>query len=193
MITETQVAEVLQLTSVLAVASLFIFKLLPARRVDSFRQGMFAVRDELFDYAADGQIAFDDPAYLALRRQMNGMIRYGHQLTLFRALLGGLLKAVSNRPVDLSWNHEWESALAALKSDEQRKRMNAFHQQGLRLAARHLITGSPVLWCVITAAFLYLLLQGAATGFRQALRGAVQHVLSGPLDQRRIEEDAVCA
>ena len=36
-------------------------------RVDLFRQRMFALRDQLFDIAASGRIAFDDPAYGKLR------------------------------------------------------------------------------------------------------------------------------
>jgi hypothetical protein len=193
MTTETQAVHVLQLACTLGVASLFFFKIVPAYRVDTFRQRMFAIRDALFDYAADGYIAFDDPAYLALRRQMNGMIRYGHQLTVFRALMSGFLKYLSGSAQTLSWNHEWESALSALKSDEQRKQMNAFHQQGLRLATRHLLAGSPALWSLILIGGVSLWMHGAAKSVRQAFREAVQQVLSGPLDERCIEEDAVCA
>jgi hypothetical protein len=38
----------------------------------------------MFDYAADGNISFNDPAYALLRKSMNGFIRYAHTLTFFR-------------------------------------------------------------------------------------------------------------
>jgi hypothetical protein len=43
--------------------------------LDRFRQDVFGLRDELWDFAASGQISFDDPAYRLLRQLMNGFIR----------------------------------------------------------------------------------------------------------------------
>src|SRR5688572_13211177 len=51
-------------------------------RLDAFRQTMFALRDELWDYAAAGHVGFDHPAYLLSRQLMNGMIRFGHNINL---------------------------------------------------------------------------------------------------------------
>src|SRR5437016_2293052 len=51
-------------------------------RVDLFRQRMFALRAELFDMAAAGRIAFDDPAYGKLRGMLNGYIRFAHRVSL---------------------------------------------------------------------------------------------------------------
>ncbi len=80
-------------------------------RLDCFRKNMFAVRDELFDYAAAGNISFDDPAYVLLRRQINGMIRYGHQLTVFRVLMSWLMRSVSGENQKFQWHDSWEQAL----------------------------------------------------------------------------------
>ena len=49
-------------------------------RVDAFRQNMFALRDEWFDYAYSGGISFENEAYRGLRRMMNGYIRFAHLL-----------------------------------------------------------------------------------------------------------------
>lgn len=54
----------------------------PLYRIDLFRQEIFSLRDELFDLAADGQIGFDNPAYLKLRRLMNKTARFGHRATM---------------------------------------------------------------------------------------------------------------
>ena len=59
--------------------------------LDSFRQKMFAVRDDLFDFAAEGNISFDHPAYTILRTTMNGYVRFGHRLRLLDVLLFWML------------------------------------------------------------------------------------------------------
>jgi hypothetical protein len=77
------------LTSLVSIAGLWIllFWLYRDYCVDKFRQDMFALRDELFDAAANGQLAFDSTAYGVLRRTMNGFIRFAHRFTLLQALL----------------------------------------------------------------------------------------------------------
>ena len=55
-------------------------------RMDTFRQNLFALRDELFDFAKSGEIAFDDPAYGTLRNVANGMIRYAHLMNFSRVV-----------------------------------------------------------------------------------------------------------
>src|SRR6266436_8516805 len=56
-------------------------------KVDAFRQKLFAVRDELFDYARSGKIAFDDPGYTTLRNLMNALLRFTHRLTFARMIV----------------------------------------------------------------------------------------------------------
>lgn len=55
--------------------------------LDGFRQSLFKLRDELFIYAASGNIAFDHPAYRVLRERMNSSIRYGHEFTMSRVIV----------------------------------------------------------------------------------------------------------
>jgi hypothetical protein len=43
-----------------------VFRLWPEQRVDLFRQQVFMARDELFDFAAAGNVRFDEPAYVHL-------------------------------------------------------------------------------------------------------------------------------
>jgi hypothetical protein len=193
MITPIQGAEALQTCIVVILAATVVFKILPMYRLDCFRQKMFQVRDELFDYAADGNIAFDDPAYILLRVQMNAMIRYGHQITLFRALVTSGIRWVSGNEHSLPWYDSWEKSLANLKNDEVRRKMAEFHERSNTVAAKHLIGGSVVLWAALAIAAMVLFLGGAAWGARQLLKAAARKVLSGPIDQRLIEEDAVCS
>jgi hypothetical protein len=191
--TEMQIANIIQAAVVLALWFILIFKLLPTQRVDSFRQKMFCVRDEMFDFAANGNISFDDPAYLLLRRQMNGLIRYGHQLTVFRSIMTMAINATSGRTPKMSWNEAWQSALDNIQNEEVRAKMRGFHERGMVIAVKHLIVGSPLLWIAISLAVVALLAHGAALGTRQLLKAAAKKVLVGPLDQRLIEEAAVGA
>jgi hypothetical protein len=171
----------------------FLLKLLPVYRVDSFRQKMFAVRDELFDFAAAGGISFDDPAYLLLRQQMNGMIRYGHQITVFRTLITMGMRYVRNDVQREPWTKKWEASLRELNDDKVRDKMQMFHNKGATIAAKHLIIGSPILWLAILISATIMMAHGAALGTRQLIKAAAERVLTGPLNQRIIEEAAMGA
>lgn len=48
-------------------------------RLNRFRQELFSLRDELFDIARSGDIAFTHPAYQVLRTTINGTIQFGHK------------------------------------------------------------------------------------------------------------------
>jgi hypothetical protein len=52
-------------------------------RIEKTRQELFFIRNELFDYAAAGNISFNHPAYSLLREMMNSMIRFTHKVELF--------------------------------------------------------------------------------------------------------------
>ena len=190
---ELQIASILQFSVVLVLWLILIFKILPTYRVDSFRQKMFSVRDEMFDFAADGNISFDDPAYILLRTQMNGLIRYGHQLTVFRTLMTKAINLASGEAPNMSWNEAWESSLTTTRNENVRAKMREFHERSMMIAVKHLIVGSPFLWLAIFLAMVALVAHGAALGTRQLLKAAANRVLVGPLDQRLIEEAAVCA
>jgi hypothetical protein len=193
MITATQAAEVLQTGTVVVIAVTVVFKILPGFRLDCYRQNMFAVRDELFDYAAGGNIAFDDPAYVLLRSQMNGMIRYGHQLTLFRLSITWLMRTFLGRKSEYAWHESWERALENLRSDEVRHQLRMFHHRSFTVTAKHILSGSVVLWCSLAFVMTGLLIHSTALGASQLVRAAARKVLSGPVNPRFIEEEAVCA
>lgn len=56
-------------------------------RIDLLRFYLFRARDRLFDAAEKGVIPFDDPAYGMTRQMLNGMIRFAHELSLWRPLV----------------------------------------------------------------------------------------------------------
>lgn len=194
MITPSEITNVVMLCITLAMWSIFLFNVVPEYRLDAFRQKMFSVRDDLFDFAAAGNIGFSDPAYILLRRQMNGFIRYGHQLTVFRLLMSKLLNLASGESNRTEWHDAWSVALENLHSDDVRARLKAFHHQSSLIAFRYLFLGSPLLWMAVIIVGIGLLSHGAALRGRQLIIDAVKKVMVGPLDRRQIEEAAAaCA
>lgn len=77
-----------ELMSVLSLAAIAIFLLFPYNsfRIEKVRQHAFALRDELFDEARKGNIAFDSQAYMATRSLLNGLIRFSHRISLSRII-----------------------------------------------------------------------------------------------------------
>src|SRR5436309_13263849 len=83
-------------------------------QLDMLRQGLFALRDELFDLVATKQINLDfgAPAYTSLRASFNKAIRFCHRLnvaTVFWALVlarlpfwGGIIDIKSYKPQEES-------------------------------------------------------------------------------------------
>ncbi|GAC1691136.1 MAG: hypothetical protein PVS2B2_28790 [Candidatus Acidiferrum sp.] len=59
----SDIAAVFQSAVCIVLFAIVLLKFWSAARLDAFRQEMFIIRDELFDYAASGQIAFDNPSY----------------------------------------------------------------------------------------------------------------------------------
>jgi hypothetical protein len=105
--------------SVLALFALWIvvYYLWRDFRHDAFRDDIFSIRDEMFLYAAEGNISFDNPAYTILRNRMNVLLRHGHEFTLTRmALIVGTHRGTKNEIVA-----KWEAAVAELPDNTQAK------------------------------------------------------------------------
>jgi hypothetical protein len=49
--------------------------------LDGFRQRLFELRLELFAFAEQGRISYDDEAYRAIEILLNGLIRYAHRMS----------------------------------------------------------------------------------------------------------------
>jgi hypothetical protein len=186
----------LQLTTALAsiaavvLLSVLLFSFLPAYRLDSFRQRMFGVRDSLWDYAASGKIAFDDPAYLLLRKLTNGFIRYGHQLTFFRVMMTTLhWRFIDQTPV-YSWRKKWDVAIAQVKDPEVRQTLESFHTVTMWVAGKHLISGSPILTAILFGSFAMKLAESGWTSLRQMIKSSGVQSLEWTVDEALVEESA---
>ena len=187
---DLQLANVLQFFLVIVFSIFVLYKMVPELRLDSFRQNMFIVRDELFDYAADGNIAFDHPAYTLLRRQMNGFIRYGHHLTVFRGFLTLCIHRVLSSSGRTDWHAEWQTALQSIEDASIRRKLEQFYDREMKLAAIYLLAGSPLLWVVVCSFVVQLWFQGATESAKQLVKAAAKKAFTGPINNRLIEEAA---
>src|SRR6266576_996022 len=142
MIGVSDLAAILQSAICLGLLAVVLLKYWAEARLDAFRQEIFALRDELFDYAADGRIKFDDPAYRLLRQVMNGFIRYAHQLTFSRVCMTVIEARIkSDKLSPPKWSESWEKALKRVpdKDKEVQSALQAFHYRALSCVARHLL------------------------------------------------------
>jgi hypothetical protein len=126
--------------------ALVIWWWLAGFRADNVRDQLFTIRDQMFLYALDRGIA-DTLAHENLRLMMNSLIRYAHRVSLGRLLLLAISQRVFKiRPSPPATYVEWVKALDALPAD-QAERIRGFHDQAMLLIMKHMITGSPFLWC----------------------------------------------
>jgi hypothetical protein len=125
---------------------LVIWRWMSGLRDDNLRDQLFTVRDQMFLYALDRGIA-DTPAHENLRVMLNSLIRYAHRVSLGRLMLLDISQRVFKiKPSPPATCVDWVKAIEALPSDEV-KRMRNFHEQAMFLIMKHMITGSPLLWC----------------------------------------------
>jgi hypothetical protein len=188
-----QLTNIIESAVCLALLIPLLLSLLPTVRLDEFRQNMFSVRNELFDYAAAGHISYNDPAYRLLRQLMNGYIRYGHQLTFFRVFLTVIQSKTMGRANDLTWTTRWEKALANIKDEKVRSSLSSFHDRTAILVATRLVFGSPVLIIFLLCAIFTMMVHKGLRSLNQILNEATSSAVSQIVDARLLEEEALKA
>lgn len=113
----------------------FVFYLWRDYRLDAFRDDLFALRDKMFQYAANGNIAFDNPAYVLLRNRMNILLRYAHEFTFTNLVIAG---ATTREEPTNSMLIDWQKAVEQLPA-RLREKMNEFNVLLAATAFRHMV------------------------------------------------------
>lgn len=108
-------------------------------RIDLMRDRLFALRDQLFDDAKEGKIAFNSNAYIATRTMLNGMIRFAHKASVTRIMLIVFFGSPLARQVHA---YSFIKAMNA-SSEKDRKHCYAYLRQADEVFAMHFAT-SPV-------------------------------------------------
>lgn len=141
----TDAALAAAVTSVLALIGILVLvRLYRDYAVDRFRQDMFALRDEVFDFAAFGGIGFRHPAYGMLRLTMNGFVRWADRLRLSQIVLFILVSPREDLQTNDSFRTTWSRALSNLDLPTQ-SRMNGFRERMHQILVAYLVFRSPLL------------------------------------------------
>lgn len=89
-------------------------------RLDKLRDDLFVIRDDLFRAAANGDISFDSDAYKIIRTNLNGMIRFSHDLSFFRFMLvRGEVKKPAGRAIAGEYRNRIAGALEQLTPEQR--------------------------------------------------------------------------
>src|SRR5579862_226779 len=123
-----------------------------------FRQKLFGIRDRLFDYAAEGNIEFSDPAYGSLRSMMNSLIRFAHKVTFCIAFL----LHMTHGDVEYA-EKEIKAALEPIRRlpTEKATVLLKLHAEILMAMLVYVLQRSPVLWIYLAVFIVRLLIRGA--------------------------------
>lgn len=184
-------------SSVIGVAGLLwlLLFLWPAHRLDAFRQDLFLIRDELFDYAANGKIDMAHPAYQLLRQNLNGYLRYAHHLSFFQVTMKRWQDRAFAHEPKYVWSERWQRALKAIPDQQVKADLENFHLRTSLAVGKRLIIGSPLLlasFIVVSLGFVAGF--SAAWAWRDLKRRASRKVLNDWVDSRLLDEEAAsCA
>lgn len=184
---------VLESTSGLIVLALLYFWLVPSLRLDLFRQQLFEVRDELFDYARAGKISFEHPAYKLLRRSANGFIRYAHRLTFFRIAMTVLVWKLFREHPEPKWVKQWLHAMDSLDATVQAD-LSKFHERILSLVLKRLVFGSPILIAVLFGVAMGTVckagIKAGMKSIRKSVKTSAKDAVATVIDPELLEEEA---
>jgi hypothetical protein len=131
--------------------TLFYFGVRPYR-IDAIRHRLFVLRDKLFQFALNGGIAFDSPAYVLLRRRINTLLRYGHSITLSRMLIIGWM-GVPFKEYSAQQEQRWEESIDKLNATS-RATMEMFSDTVILAVFRHLLLGNPLTVVICIADYI---------------------------------------
>lgn len=122
----------------------FIFYFWRDYRLDSFRDELFKIRDEIFIWAASSGVPFDHPAHVAIRNRLNVLVRYAHRFTLT-----GLIMVMINPHSHPDGMEGWKGLLDSLPSEEARERFRKVQIKVALIVLKHMITRSFLLYLLL--------------------------------------------
>lgn len=103
------------------------------------RHKLFKIRDELFDYAAEGNIDFDSEDYGRVRESLNSFIRFAHTMSWIHVFLSR--KLVSEQEKDVRSLFEFSDDL----SDDVKAFLKMSSEQGFSCLLVLIVLRSPLL------------------------------------------------
>ncbi len=149
--------------------------------VDAFRQKVFALRDEMFDAAADGKIPFNHKGYGRLRSTMNGAIRYAEEYSILHMTIWYLFQRNNNLPMK-RYQDAFLDEIRDLPEEEQ-SILKGYRKRFQSLLIRQIITNSPILIVpLLIPIMVYSALVSVSSWFRKTVLSLVTNGLAGHID-----------
>jgi len=157
-------AVALQTTAWLVIAWVLLFWCWRLYRIDILRQRLFELRDELFDFAAEGHITFSDEVYIQNRIFLNAMIRYAHRMTFTRAIIGTVFARTA-----LSRIRTPAQLIPELPAGATKDKLFSIHQRANAAVFLHLVTGSPLPVFALGGLVVSLVIKGVYRAYSEKL------------------------
>lgn len=146
--------------------------------LDNLRQALFEIRDNLFDFAADGAIPFDDFCYRILRDDLNGLILFADKMSFLRIFLTPLPENAFLR------EQEWLEHTTKLQP-AVRRTLLSMRERALYRAMAYVIQRSVVLLVLTSIIRFAALWIDAAQAFSDKLRSLAKRLEAQALDEYR--------
>jgi hypothetical protein len=157
-------------------------------RIDHLRKELFALRNELFVFAANGGIGFDNPAYVLLTSRINAVIRFAHTATFTRLVLYAASEHHIPTPGAAELETSLKEAIARLPESAKTKLSNLYERKAQKVAMHVVIGSLPLLFLVALAAPMY-----ALKAWLQRQKDSPARVVSRGIPIVLIEEQAQLA
>ncbi|MSO24129.1 MAG: hypothetical protein EXQ58_12975 [Acidobacteria bacterium] len=137
--------------------------------IDALRHELFVLRDDLFDRAMDSELSFQSDAYITLRGQINGLIRFAHTIGVLQMIV---FNDLVPRP-EVSFAEVFESSLKKLDGYTA-DRLKEIKGKVDHLILKHLLLSSPLLLVtvvspIVSAIALKLCVQQVTDCFRKPI------------------------
>jgi hypothetical protein len=164
----------------LALLWVFIFWVYRDFCVESFRQRVFALRDEFFDMAADGKIRFNHKSYGRLRLTMNGAIRFADDISFVQIVLMSYFNRSSS--VIMSYKAALDNEIRDLPAGERNIILN-FQDRLNNILIGHLLVSSPIAQFILVPLIIYFPIKSASAWIKKKLVSWTKEHFKTPLDE----------
>jgi len=118
------------------------FYFIKEHRIDTFREELFKVRHDLFCMAASEVISFESRSYVELRELINGMIQFGHHISLRSSWIAS--KLFKDDPNKSSAYQRWRESVES-EPENIRFQLISIHRRMFHAYLNYLVRGSIVL------------------------------------------------
>lgn len=144
--------------------------------LDRFREELFILRDDLFDYAAAGNIDFDDPNYGAVREWLNGSIRLAHRFGPIDTLVMTMFGRVAER--DHPEIKEWKKRIEQIADGTHGAKLQEIIKRSFVIIGKNAVKRSPILWVLVTVGFILALIYSTIKALSLSGKDVLEKVLA---------------